>query len=765
MSLIQNRSFQRQNCAAVGLGRDTACRVPTRMGLWAVVMLLFLVAVPVSAQGSPGDVVSAFLEGWNNQDYAEMYRLLHPQSQSLFAQPAFEARYQQVAERIAVTGVQYTIKDARLQGESAEVQYDVVIESSAFGSIEDTGRLMRLMNTANGWRIAWSSMDIFDMLAGDSQLQVQSVSGTRAPIYDREGQWLAQDGGTLTALYSSQDNMFGVQDCRNLLAEVSRESVVDIDRQFANRTPDNVFFLGVIPTEIYEQNSQRLLETCGADPNTGYVFEGEPQRVYYGGNATTHVTGYVGPIPAEQLAEWQARGYGAGDLVGLVGIEREYQEILAGKPESVLRIVEPGGTVLREIAGTSGTEPTSVTLTIDRDLQLIVAQAMADAFNFARPNWGDPTISPGGAAVVLDVNTGAILAMTSYPLVNPALFHPTSPIPDRGIAIQQLIADTRTPLLNRAISDQYSPGSTYKIVTLAAALNEGLIGPDEIFYCPMEWDGQPFGDTAGIRTDWRILEPDLEEAGEVTPAQALMASCNPFFWQYGALLYRDVSANALSEYSRRMGLGRAFGLNMGFIEAAGSVEQPGSADQAISEAVGQFNIAVPPLQMAVLTAAVANGGTVYKPYVVQQIGGVAGEATTFTGQPEVQNTFDFEPGVLETIQEGMCGVTTVKDLGTAYIRFNDPEFHRVANFTVCGKTGTAQTGRYPNAWFVAYAPADNPQIAIAVMVEQSLEGSQVSTPIVRRILDDYFQQPRADFPYWWDETYVPLDVPEGVGAG
>jgi cell division protein FtsI/penicillin-binding protein 2 len=133
------------------------------------------------------------------------------------------------------------------------------------------------------------------------------------------------------------------------------------------------------------------------------------------------------------------------------------------------------------------------------------------------------------------------------------------------------------------------------------------------------------------------------------------------------------------------------------------------------------------------------------------------------------NTLDFQPGVLEEIQEGMCGVTTNKDLGTAYIRFGDPtgEYAPQAPYSVCGKTGTAQTAQFPNAWFIAYAPAEDPQIAIAVVVEQSLEGSQVSAPIIRRILDDYFGVFRAPFPSWWNDDFpfTPLDTPEGEGSG
>ncbi|NOG48820.1 MAG: hypothetical protein HND48_04685 [Chloroflexi bacterium] len=179
-------------------------------------------------------------------------------------------------------------------------------------------------------------------------------------------------------------------------------------------------------------------------------------------------------------------------------------------------------------------------------------------------------------------------------------------------------------------------------------------------------------------------------------------------------------------------------------EAAADLDTPSFTSEAISIAVGQRNVSVPPIQMAVAVAALANGGTVYKPSIVKQVGGFDGAAVSQTFEPVVLNTIDFRPGVLEEIQAGMCGTTTNKDLGTAYIRFDN------APYRVCGKTGTAQTARYPNAWFVAYGPAEDPEIAVAVVVSQSLEGSQVSAPIVRRIFDWYFSAPEYEpFPEWW----------------
>ena len=698
-----------------------SCNIPQIVRILIAAPLILAVSITVSAQSEPDDIVAAFLDAWDQQDYAAMYAWLHPRSQEIYPEPVFQARYEQTQLAIALTGLTYDIQSIALQGESAAVAYDITIDSASFGQIEDPARLMRLVNTEFGWRVAWSSLDIFDMLAGEAQLRAQSLPNDRSPIFDRNGQPLAADGQTTTAIFTAKDRMTDPQACINLLGEIGRKSTAQLSRTFANFNPETLFFLAELPTDIFVQFIDRLRSECGVQDDS--VFTSPPHRVYYGGNATAHVTGWIGPIPQEQEAEYVARGYGSGDLVGVTGIEAAYQDTLAGRPERVLRIVEPGGTILREISASSGSASAPVTLTIDRDLQLTVTQAVVDAFNYAGPNWG--SVSSGGAAVVLDVNTGGILALASYPLVDPSLFNPSSTIQDRGLALQQLVSDPRNPLTNRVVQEQLSPGSTFKLVTAAAILNEGLTTPDEIFDCQLFWEGEEYGDSLPQRQDWRVVD-EMDPAGEITPAEAIMTSCNPFFWQYGALLFTEIGEEALPNYARRMGMAQVYDLNIGFPEAPGEVSVPLGADAAINESVGQGNVSLSPLHMATMVAALANGGTVYQPYMVQQVGAADPSAQTETNSPRILNALDFQPGVLETIQDGMCGVTTVKDLGTAYIRFGDPtgEFAPQAPYSVCGKTGTAQTAQFPNAWFVAYAPAENPEIAIAVVVEQSLEGSQ-----------------------------------------
>ncbi|MEQ8676498.1 MAG: penicillin-binding transpeptidase domain-containing protein [Aggregatilineales bacterium] len=721
-----------------------------------MICMLLLIGGNISAQDDPASTVEAFLEAWNAADYARMYGLLSSQSQEMVAQQAFVNRYQQTQEIVGINEISFTITDTHLQGITAAITYDVVLDSGVFGTIQDSGRIMRVVNEAGRWGVAWSSMDIFAELAGDARFATGGATRRRATIYDRNGEVLVEDGGSVINLWSAQEGMAGVDNCIDLMTRLMRRSRSEFVQRFAQYSPETIFFLGWLDTDTYAQNRNDLVNTCGLEENFSRT---STIRTYYGGNALTAVTGYVGSIPAEALTEYQARGYGAGDQIGLAGVEREYEPVLAGQPERLLRIVEPGGTfTLREFASSAGTNPVPIGLTIDRRLQVIVADALQDAFNYAAPNWASR--STGAGAVVLDVNTGAILAMGSYPTVDPLIFNQNASfIEDRGTYVAAANDISRRPLINRVTQEQFFPGSVYKIITIAAALNEGIVAEDTIFDCQLEWENGPqLGDTIATRYDWRFVN-EREPAGEIYPYQALMASCNPFFYEMGARLFRETGGNVLDDYARRMGLGRTYRVNAILDGTAGNLGSPQDVTSAINNAIGQDPVQLPPLGMAVVTAAVANGGTVYDPYLVQQIGGYDGVEVQQTFGAEVLNTLDFNDGVLRIIQQGMCGVPIDTEFGTAEGVFGD------ASYTLCGKTGTAQAGSAPNAWFVAYSPAENPQIAIVVAVPSSREGSEVAAPIVRRILDDYYNVPRAPFPVWWTEDYNPVDIPEGTTAG
>lgn len=444
-----------------------------------------------------------------------------------------------------------------------------------------------------------------------------------------------------------------------------------------------------------------------------------------------------------------------------------YQDTLAGRPDQSLRLIDSSGVILRSLGSAEGDEPTSVTLTIDRGLQWDTAQTFIDAWNYGGPDFA--TVANGGAAVVMDVNTGAILSMFSFPTYDPRIFvldsayYNTNTI--NANATSQLtyansfnqFLPVAPAVINRAYSEQYAPGSVFKILSTLAAADSGTWQRDTVFNCDLTWDGAPLGDTAGLREDWRVVE-GLDAAGEITMATALTTSCNPFFWQVGALMYQEDS-NLLYDYATRWGFGQRTQLNGLASEATGVIPQPSNVTTAINDVIGQGDTSVTALQMVRLVAAVANGGTLYQPYLVQQVG--TGENAQEIS-PIVTGQLDVSEMALEVTREGMCGVPINLDFGTSTNVFGDNRIQ--PSYTSCGKTGTAQTSDAPNSWYVAYAPADNPQVAIAVVVPNSREGSEVAAPIVRRILDNYFDGAVAEFPDWWQTPYVPVQAPQGVPA-
>jgi penicillin-binding protein 2 len=720
-----------------------------------------LAAPILQAAQSPEDVVKTFLDAWKAGKYEDMYAALSPQSQSLYAFPVFKKSYEDAAAALSLTEISYTVTGFEPQGASAAITYSASFESPVFGTIEDSARIMRVVQKPGGWGVAWSSMDIFDGLAAGSRLEVVSRRQARGTIYDRNSKPIVEPVGTIIPVYAAQQDMPDVDACLDLLADVLMKQRYDLVNYFAPYAPETIFFLGAIDAETEAARGQELRDICAASIFTD---ASRDVRHYVLGGGAVHVTGYVGQIPAEQLNAYEAKGYATGDLVGLSGIEQEYEEVLSGQAEKVLRITSSSGVTLRELAGKQGTDPQSVTLTIDRDLQAATARALVSAFNYAETNWAAPGISPGAGAVVIDVKTGAILALASYPFFDPNIFNPDSPIEDRGIAVSEVYGDTRSPLRNRVVQEQYFPGSTFKIITLSAALSEKVM-PEPTFYCDITWDGRTkYGDTASPRFDWRKFEPEdskvKDAAGELTAPQALTASCNPFFYEMGARLFNK-SPDALVGYARRLGLGGVTGLDKVFGEASGSLPNPTAVEQGINEAIGQGGIQVTILQMVRLVASIANNGTLYKPYIVQKVGGDNGAKPVMEAAPVVVGDNGLSDDVMATVRQGMCAVTTDTTLGTAYFDFYD------TTFTTCGKTGTAQSGRRePYGWFVAYAPADDPQIAVAVMVEYSREGSETAGPIARRILDSYFGATPYPYPDWWfEDTYVPLEIPDNATGG
>lgn len=741
------------------------------VGLWIVVALL-LAACGDSGAGTFGgssaldpspqltleeadQVAETFFKAWTESDFGAMYGLISPNSQDATTLEAFSTEYETVQQRMTVNGLNTTITSSLRQGTTAAILYDVTFTTNRFGDIVDAGRTMRLIETPQGWRVAWSRMDIFADLAEGARLDLISTQPGRGNIYDRNGQVLADQNGRAVELYLVKQDINNFNACLALLSRLLRRELDDLERVTSPFNADTRFFAAEIDPDTFQQEEQNLLETCdiGDQPDDTRI---RNTRRYYG-EIAPHIVGYVSQIRPEQVDQYTAQGYPQDALVGQEGIEQSYEEYLAGKVGGRLVITSPTGETIREIARVGAEPGQSVYLTIDRDLQAAVLDAFREAYNFATPTWAQT--SPGGAAVVMNVKTGEVLAAVSYPGFDPGIFSPDSPVWNRADVIAALSSDPRTPLLNRVTQAQLPLGSAFKIISIATGLDSGYYDPGRTTYCTGTWNGEQYGDR--VRTDWKL---DGHGAG-INAHWGLTYSCNPYFWDMGVALYNN-DPEVLTNYAYKMGLGVATGQD-DIAEEPGQVPNPDlyyrlngtpwNISAMLNFVIGQGELQVNPLQVVRMVAAIANGGQMLKPQFVSKVQ-LIGEEPVLVNQPVVMSDLGFAPETYEIIREAMCDVTLSPN-GTARYIFSEWYEWQQNPVTICGKTGTAQTGgagTKPQAWFVAFAPQNDPEIAVVVVVENSCEGSEVSAPLVRRIIEDYYGMPHSAWPPLWESGCLDL---------
>ena len=437
-----------------------------------------------------------------------------------------------------------------------------------------------------------------------------------------------------------------------------------------------------------------------------------PLRSYPLASAAAHALGRVGEITERQLQLAEFKGLLPGALVGQAGIESRYNRELMGKDGFRRVIVNSRGLEVAEAAHASPSDGPNLTLSIDASLQA----AMEASFE-----------GRSGSAVALDPETGEILAMTSTPAYDPNRF--TTGIDAAEWA--RLATDPETPLMNRVIQGTYAPGSTFKVIAATAALEEGVIAPETTFYCP--------GQLSVYNTVFRCNTPGGH--GVVDLRRAISASCNVYFYQVGIRL----EIGRLSKWAKLLGLGAPTGVDLPS-EASGLMpsaewklrvlKTPWYAGETVSVAIGQGQVSATPIQMARVAAFIANGGRLLRPHFVRQ-----------AAAPKLPSVV--RPETIAAVKQGMCLVVAA---GTGWRA-------RLAEIEVCGKTGSAQVVArarlektptahelLPHGWFIAFAPADRPRIALAVLVEHGRSGGESAAPVARRILAHYFGLDRAEPP-------------------
>ncbi len=417
----------------------------------------------------------------------------------------------------------------------------------------------------------------------------------------------------------------------------------------------------------------------------------------------------MGPIYKEDLEKWQKKGYGGDELVGQAGLEAWGEPYLAGQRGGVLTLIDNHGVWVSTLAERPAVPARSLYTTLRRDFQQTAEALLAQG--------GKP-----GAVVALDPRDGAILALASYPTYDPSRFVPTISADEWA----RLDADPQRPLINRALQAAYPPGSVFKIVTLAAGLERGDLTRDSHFTCNGIW--------TRLGAEWPKVCWLKTGHGPIDVITGLTVSCDVVFYETGLLL-DSLDADILPTYARGFGLGQPSGLQE-LPESPGLVpdiawkraayDEPWTPGDSVNLAIGQGFLLTTPLQIARLMAAIANGGTFLRPQIVYRIG------DEVVLQREEMGQLPIHAEHLAEIQEGLRGAATLP-YGTAYRALRD------LPFAVAGKTGTAETGEAePHAWFVGYAPADAPEIVIAVVIEHSGEGSTVAAPLFRKLVEAYF---------------------------
>jgi penicillin-binding protein 2 len=465
----------------------------------------------------------------------------------------------------------------------------------------------------------------------------------------------------------------------------------------------------------------------------GVIMTQYNSRFYFQGGIAPQTVGYVSPVPKEQLDQYLRNGYSPAARVGQKGIEKWGEPYLAGKTGGTLYVIGPDGTVISTL-GKSELEPaSSVTLTIDQNLQ-VQAQKAITGFR--------------GSIVVMERDTGRVLAMVSSPKYDPNLFDPNNA--NSAYALGDLLNDPNTPLLDRAVQGQYPLGSVFKVITFSAALESGTYTPETPYYC--DYHFTELADRTLNDWTWEHFQTELAETGEgktrpsgdLDLTGALMRSCNPYFWHIGKDLYDQGRVTAIADMARGFGLGSKTGIEQ-VDEVAGTIVNPPSVLDAVNQAIGQGDVLVTPLQVADFMAAIGNGGTLYRPQIVEKIVDSNGVATTVY-KKEVRGVLPVKPETLAALRTGMLAVIRNRR-GTAYQRFTN-----LTSVPIYGKTGTAESNTgIPHAWFAGYTDAqrpDLPDIAIAVVAENGGEGSVVAAPIFKRIVETYFfGQPRSFYPW------------------
>jgi len=603
--------------------------------------------------------------------------------------------------------------------------------------------------------------DKFSTLARENRIRLITITAPRGEVFDRNGIKLVGNQPVYTvSLVKNKDTGEVVQRLAGILGIDSQEIEQKIAQQ--KRLYEPVKIATMVPLEIVTRIEEQRLELPGV------AIDIEPLRAYPNGNLLAHVMGYVRQINEEQLAENKDKGYKLGDNYGQSGLENSYEQYLRGQDGGRQVEVDSMARPVRDLGIKEPVPGNNLVLTIDQRVQKAAEEALVRSSQQAvKEGFGE---AKAGAAVAIDVRSGAVLAMASYPTYDPVKLSGVLSQKDYN----EIFNSPFKPILNRALLP-YAPGSTFKMIVAMAALEAGKVNVKDTISDPGYFFlGRAFN-------DWK-----LDGHGRVDLIRAIKVSCDTYFYQLG---FR-IGIDDISRMARQFGLGEKTGIELpgeeeGVVPGRDtkveqrlyylSAEDTAKAEEikkryndllskavdenqrkslqqkqydelleidwelawhdydTIISSIGQGDNRYNPLELANYIATIANGGTRYKPYLVQKVVDINGKVIKENGPVELGHV-NVSPQTLAIIRQGMHEVTLPPD-GTAYGFF-------VGFPQVGAKTGTAEVaGHSPHALFVAFAPYDNPEIAIASVLEFAGHGGTIAGPVAEDMLAAYFGLP------------------------
>ncbi len=575
------------------------------------------------------------------------------------------------------------------------------------------------------WYLQILGVDHYRNLSERNRIRHIAIQAPRGAIFDRHGTLLVDNRPAFTVSALRQE----VGDRDQLFEDLGELLEVDVEQLKRSwQAGEGLPRYRPLPLlkDVGRQSMEKIQENSVNLP--GILVEVKPFRDYPFGDMAAHLFGYLGEVTEEELQDPEFSGYSSGEMVGKTALEQMFEGKLRGTAGQKRIEVNVRGSELRQLTTRSPLPGQRLYLTIDAILQQAAEKALEDN---------------AGAVVALDVNSGEILAFVSRPTFDPALFA-------RGVnndEWRELIENTQHPMTNKVLRGQYPPGSTFKMAVALAALEAKVVTPETSVQCNGRFK-------LGNSYEYRCWKKNGH--GLVDLHKAIKESCDVWFYQVGL----ETGIDRIAHAAQQLGLGQSTGFPFGG-------ERPGLIPtrswkkkrfgtswyngETVITSIGQGFVLATPLQLASMTAALANGGTVWKPQIVQKVVDLEGQADWLLA-PEKLMQVNWSEKSLSAVRKAMEAV--VNDVGGTAWR------SRMETIRFAGKTGTSQVVRRKSdeeeeqekddeaipyqyrdhALFVSYAPADKPQIAVAVVVEHGGHGSSAAAPVAKAVYEAYFSK-------------------------